>query len=89
MKYVESKDPAERLKFHPDGTATIIRYSMLTGKFNKAIMIMTEEQYSNWKDKRMMIQDALPHLDNEEREFLMTGYTPTDWAVMFPPGEED
>ena len=88
MKYMESTDPAERLSFFSDGTATIIRYSPLTGKFNKARMVMTEEQYNNWKVKRMLIQDALPQLDNEEREFLMTGYTPEDWAKMFPPEEE-
>jgi hypothetical protein len=49
---------------------------------------MTEEQYFNWKNKHMLIQDALPHLTNEEREFLMTGYTPEDWVKMFPPEDE-
>jgi hypothetical protein len=88
MIYEESTDGTERLTFYPDGTAMVIRYSLNSGKFNKAIIKMTEEQYFTWKNKHMLIQDALPHLDNEEREFLMTGYTPEDWAIMFPPEEE-
>jgi hypothetical protein len=38
---------------------------------------------------RRMIQDILPQLNDSEREFLMTGYTPEDWDKMFPPDEED
>jgi hypothetical protein len=52
-------------------------------------MKLTEEQYNNWKVKRMLIQDAMPHLDKNEREFLMTGYTPEDWEEMFPPEEDE
>lgn len=80
-----STDDTERLTFYPDGTAMIIRYSNYSGKFHKAIMKMKEEDYYRWKNNRVLIQDALPHLDNEEREFLMTGYTPEEWAKIFPP----
>jgi hypothetical protein len=88
-KFEESIDPTERLTFFPDGTALVIRYSPWTGKFNKVTIRLTEEQYNNWHNKRMLIQDAMPHLDKDEREFLMTGYTPTDWATIFPPEDED
>jgi hypothetical protein len=87
-KFEESTDDTERLTFFPDGTALVIRYSMLSGKFNKVILQLTEEQYYRWHQKRQLIQDAMPHLDKEEREFLMTGYTPDDWIKMFPPEEE-
>jgi hypothetical protein len=89
MKYEESTDEGERLKFFKDGTSTIIRYSPLTGKFNKATMILNEEQYNRWRHHGDLIQNAMPHLDNEEREFIMSGYTPEDWAAMFPPDEEE
>jgi hypothetical protein len=88
-KFEESTDPTERLTFFPDGTALVIRYSPWTGKFNKVTIRLTEEQYNNWHNKRMLIQDAMPHLDKDEREFLMTGYTPTDWATIFPPDEDE
>jgi len=34
-----------------------------------------------------LIQDAFPYLDNEEREFILTGITPAEWDEMF--GDED
>jgi hypothetical protein len=88
-KFEESTDETERLTFYSDGTALVIRYSVLSGKFNKAILKIDEEQYNRWKDKRSLIQDVFPHLDSDEREFLMTGYTPEDWQAMFPPTDED
>jgi hypothetical protein len=29
----------------------------------------------------------MPHLTNEEREFLITGYTPEDWESIFGDDE--
>lgn len=88
MKYEESTDDTDRTSFNKDGTATIIRYSPVTGKFNKAILHLTEEQYYRWNMKRELIQDVMPNLTAEEREFLMTGYTPEDWEITIRPGDE-
>jgi hypothetical protein len=30
-----------------------------------------------------MIQNVFPDLDADQREFLMTGITPAEWAIMF------
>jgi hypothetical protein len=84
-----STDDTERLTFHSNGTATVIRLSPWTRNFNKVTLQLTEEQYNNWRNKRMLIQDAMPHLDKDEREFLMTGYTPEDWVAIFPPDKDD
>lgn len=89
MKWEESTDHTERLTFHENGTATVIRYNMMTGKFNKAIISITSEQYYRWNQRRELIQDVMPNISKEEREFLMTGYTPDDWEKMFPKDEED
>lgn len=35
-----------------------------------------------------LIQDVFPELSGDEREFLMSGNTPEDWARIFP-SEED
>jgi hypothetical protein len=88
-KFEESTDDAERLTFFPDGTALVIRYSMVTGKFNKVTLKLTKEQYDLWQVKRRLIQDVMPHLDKEEREFLMTGLTPEDWSKAFPPEKDE
>lgn len=36
-----------------------------------------------------MIQDAFFFLSNSEREFLISGLNPSDWAKMFPEGDDD
>jgi len=67
----------------------VTRKSPLTGKVTALDLPITKAQLELWQVKRVLIQDAMPHLTNEQREFLMTGYTPEDWAVMFPPEEEE
>lgn len=34
-----------------------------------------------------LVQNAFPYLNGDEREFLLTGLTPDDWAAMFPEEE--
>jgi hypothetical protein len=88
-EFLPSSDDTERLTFFPDGSALIIRYSRLTKTFSKIKVNLTEKQYDDWQLRRMLIQDAMPHLDKEEREFIMTGYTPADWRAIFPPEEDE
>lgn len=35
-----------------------------------------------------LIQDVFPNMSPEDREFLMTGITPTEWNAMFPKEDE-
>jgi len=35
--------------------------------------------------RTLMIQELLPHLTPDEREFLMTGITPREWDKLFKP----
>lgn len=67
----------------------VTRKSPLTGKTSTMDLPITEKQLHRWKVGREPIQRVMPHLTAEQREFVMTGYTPEDWAVMFPPEEED
>lgn len=43
---------------------------------------VTEEQLKRWEDGEL-IQDVMPHLTLEEREFIMTGMTEDDWEDLF------
>lgn len=72
--------------FHPDGRCTVTRRSGMSGNISKMEMRFTFEQYQNWLDGAL-IQNALPQLTAEEREFLMTGTTPQEWEAAFGDAE--
>jgi hypothetical protein len=36
----------------------------------------------------MLIQDAMPNSTTDQREFLISGCTPSCWESMFPTEEE-
>ena len=59
-------------------TAIVIRKSPHTGKFNTMTLPVTKAQYNAWQDGSL-IQDAMPHLTADEREFILTGLTVQDW----------
>jgi len=63
----------------------ITKQSPFTGKTHTIDIPVTEEQLARWR-LGAMIQDAMPNLTSAEREFLMTGITPEEWALAF--GEE-
>ena len=41
------------------------------------------ERIENRYETKELIQDIVPNLSKEEREFLMTGITPQEWNKMF------
>ena len=63
----------------------VIRKSPLTGNVNKMYLDITQEQIAEWNapaEERRLIQDIFPNLNDDEREFIMTGYTPADWRAL-------
>jgi len=46
---------------------------------------VSEKQIALWREGAL-IQDVMPNLSPDEREFIMTGITPDEWAAEF--GEE-
>ena len=60
----------------------ITRTSRLTGKTSVMYLDITKEQLFSWVDGQL-IQDAMPQLSAEEREFMMTGITPAEWNEAF------
>ena len=63
----------------------ITRKSLISGNINTMSLPITEEQYTAW-EQGTLVQVAMPHLTPDEREFVMTGITPEEWAETF--GEE-
>ena len=46
---------------------------------------ITQEQVEEWNSpaqERRLIQDIFPNLNEDEREFIMTGYTVQDWKEL-------
>ena len=63
----------------------VTRISPLTGNVNKMYLDITQEQVAEWNapaQERRLIQDIFPNLNDDEREFIMTGYTPADWKNL-------
>ena len=65
----------------------ITKQCMLTGDTNTMEIHVTQDQLDAWKNG-MLIQDAMPNLTAEHREFIMTGTTPEVWTRNFSESEE-
>lgn len=57
---------------------TVVKLSYLTGKQNQMVLPVTQEQISRWEGGEL-VQDVFPDLDENQREFLITGITPDEW----------
>jgi len=58
----------------------IAKKSMLTGNVSMRYIPVTEEQVMRW-ERGELIQNAMPELSLDDREFLMTGITPLEWGT--------
>jgi hypothetical protein len=70
----------------------IIRKSMLTKEVNTREVPVDPDKYANYGARRLrgtagLIQDEFPELSKDDREFILTGVTPEEWAKTFPPEE--
>lgn len=66
----------------------ITRVSQASGIERTLEIDVTPLQLSNWRSGTH-IQDAMPHLSADDREFIMTGITKDEWDEMFPPEDDD
>lgn len=65
----------------------ITRVSSLTGITHTKDIDVIQEQIDKWK-AGMHIQNAMPNLSSEDREFIMSGITPEEWRAHFPEEDE-
>ena len=65
----------------------IVRKSPVTGKINHRDIDITFDQYESWANGEL-IQEAMPDLCADDREFIVSGCTPEDFKVLFPEDEE-
>ena len=62
--------------------------SMISGKWHVMELPVTKDQIRHWMNGEF-IQNAMPNLNDEQREFLMTGITPDEWNANFGETEEN
>ena len=60
----------------------ITRTSTLTGVERTRDIDVTPAQFAAWKSGEL-IQNAMPHLSDADREFVMTGTTIEEWTSVF------
>lgn len=59
----------------------ITKKSILTGRERTFEIDVTPEELDRWEGGDL-IQNVMPHLSAEEREFLMTGITNDEWKYL-------
>lgn len=47
------------------------------------------QSWYNWQNGGQLIQKAFSYLNADEREFLMTGITSSEWDELFPVEEDN
>ena len=60
----------------------ITKKSMFSGEWNTMDIPVTQSQIDDW-ESGTLIQDAMPNVSVDDREFLMTGVTPEEWTDTF------
>lgn len=65
----------------------VTRTSKLTGVTHTREIPITEADLIRLQDPTLLIQQAVPSLSADDREFLVTGATPEEWDEAF--GEEE
>jgi len=72
----------------PGGGIFVKARSMFSGKLNGMYLSLSLDQFgeriAEW-DNGVLIQDAFPMLNPEQREFIKTGVTQEEWYAKFPP----
>jgi hypothetical protein len=61
----------------------VTKQSRISGKISSMDLDITSEQFSRIESGIELIQNIVPHLSSEEREFLITGITPQEWNKLF------
>jgi len=60
----------------------IEKESPSSGNKNVMDIDVTEQQIASWRGGEL-IQNAMPNLSADEREFIKTGITPEEWENVF------
>lgn len=60
----------------------VVKISPVTGTPNEMLLELTPYELEAYDNGMGHVQDMFPHLDSDEREFLISGMTPADWEAV-------
>lgn len=66
-----------------------VTQTSIQGKTNTMELPTTEERIQRWNNSRLPIQSALPELNADQREFLLSGLLPEEWDAVVEGVERD
>ena len=66
----------------------IRRANIFTGRVRELELDVTQEQIERWQNGEL-IQNVMPHLSVDEREFLISGMLPEEWDAYISDGEPE
>jgi len=58
----------------------ITKTSRMTGEEHTREIAVTDSEITDWETSGKLIQEAFPNLSADDREFILTGVTPEEWA---------
>lgn len=61
----------------------ITRKSIVSGKERTLDINITEDQLKRWENGEGLIQNIMPNITPDEREFILTGITNDEWDETF------
>ena len=68
-----------------DSRMEIVCKNALSEKVHSRVLTMTQEQWAKLqKDWLLRIGEVIPDMSAADREYLLSGITPEEWAERFP-----
>jgi len=64
-------------------TCDVTATSPFSGEDAVMHMMLNLDDLDRWQYGDALIQNAMPYLTSDQREFLMTGITPEEWEKTF------
>ena len=66
----------------------VTKFSIVSGRDNTMDLDVTQEMLDEWESGKK-IQDVMPHLSADEREFLISGLLPHEFDALCTDWEEE
>ena len=60
----------------------VYRTNIVSGKVNVMSLPVTQKQLDIYENTNTLVQDVFPDLTADQREFLISGMTPSDFTLL-------